>query len=187
MRKTSNALLLAAVAIMIATAPAAAADKPKSRQNIEAAIEVRAGKLYDYVLIGMHRDATDGFDNAYDTVTPGVGVGNQYILSVIPHSDWNTVKTDFRTDFRAMKSHDAWDVLITTNLAAGTPLTVAIDQEQSKIPEGCAVRIEDMSTGAVQDLERGAYVFPVKASGLAQQFRISIARQAGSHKHHDRD
>ena len=188
MKKIFAIFLLAAAVVMIATAPAAAADRPKHGQDIEVAIEVRADKIYDYVLIGMHRDATDGLDNAYDTLTPGPGMSDQYILMVVPHPEWQALKADFRTDFRAMKGHDTWKVLITTSLSDGTPLTMSIDQEQSKIPDGYSVTVEDMATGALQDLEQGAYVFPVKASGLAQQFMISIARQAGSHKQrHDRD
>ena len=188
MKKLFTILLLAAAVMTVVTDQALAA-KRSDKQNVgvEVAIETRAGSVYDYIIIGMHKDATDGLDNAYDTVTPGLGVGEQYILMVVPHPEWKSVKTDFRTDFRAMNKLNTWEAMVTTNLPDGTQLTMSIDREQSKLPTGRSVIVEDMATGAVQDLEQGAYVFLVKTSGLARQFRITIGRQAGSQKHHERD
>jgi len=178
MKKIFIVFLLAAAVLSCLTDQALAA-KHSEKQNVEVAIETRAGSVYDYILIGMHHDATDGLDNAYDTVTPGQGVGDRYILMVMPHPDWKSVKTDFRTDFRAMKKLEIWEAMVTTNLPDGTPLTMSIDREQSKLPAGYAVIIEDMVTGAAQNLEKGAYVFPVKTSGLAQQFRITLKKDVG--------
>ncbi|MEK6744563.1 MAG: hypothetical protein AABZ15_13195 [Nitrospirota bacterium] len=180
MKKIFTILLLAAAVIVMLTDQALAA-KNSEKQNvgIEVAIETRAGKVYDYILIGMHKDATDGLDNAYDTVTPGQGVSDQYILMVVPHPDWKSLKTDFRTDFRAITKSNTWEATVMTNLPDGTSLTMSIDQEQSKLPTGYAVIVEDMATGAAQDLEKGAYVFPVKTSGLARQFRITLKKDGG--------
>lgn len=179
MRKTFAILLLIAAAVG-AVAPPALARKAAERRNIQVAVEVRAGTLYDYVLIGMNQAATDGLDNAYDTVAPGMGVGDRYILMTVPHPDWKAVKADFRTDFRAVKKSDTWVTMITTNFPDGTPLTMSIDREQSKLVPGYAVIVEDMATGTVQDLAQGAYVFPVKTSGIARECRITIRKVAGN-------
>jgi len=181
MKKIFTILLLVAAVIAMLNDQALAAKNSEKQKGVEIAIETRAGKVYDYVLIGLHKDATDGLDNAYDTLTPGLGVGDHYILMVVPHPEWSSVKTDFRTDFRSMKTSDTWEATVTTSLPDETPLTMSIDQEQSKIPEGYSVTVEDMLTGAVQALEQGAYVFPVKSSGIARQFRITVSKA----KRHD--
>jgi hypothetical protein len=187
MKKLFAILLSAAAVTALMTNEASAAMNAK-KQDVEVAIEARAGNLYDYILIGMNRAATDGLDNAYDTVTPGQGVGEQYVLMVVPHPDWNSVKTDFRTDFRALKNSETWDASITTNLPDGTPLILSIDHEQTKLPAGYVVTVEDMATGIVQDLEQGAYVVPVKAGGIPRQIRINLERdeEKDRHKRHEK-
>jgi FlaG/FlaF family flagellin (archaellin) len=181
MKKIFIVLVLAAAVAALPTGYAMEARHPE-KQRVEVAIETRSGSLYDYILIGMHPDATDGLDNAFDTVTPGMGLGGQYIQMVVPHSDWASVKTDFRTDFRSMKKSETWETIITTDLPEGTPLTMSIDQEQSKIPAGYSVIVEDMATGIVQDLEKAAHVFPVTSS-INKQFRITIRKDRRQDHH----
>ena len=178
MRKTFTRYLLAALVLSLLAAPAFAASH-KAKENIQVAIEVRSGIVYDYILIGMNPDATDGKDNLYDTVSPGMGINDQYILMVVPHPEWNTVKTDFRTDFRSVKKSDTWEAVVTTNLPDGTPLTMSIDWEQTKLPASYAVVVEDLTTGATQALDQGGYLFPVKTSGIARQFRITVEKERG--------
>lgn len=178
MRKTFTYHLLAVLVLTLLAAPAFAATQ-KAGENIQVAIEVRSGGVYDYILIGMKADATDGRDGLYDTVSPGMGMNDQYILMVVPHPEWQASKTDFRTDFRSVKKSDTWEASVNTNLPDGTPLTMSIDWEQTKLPASYAVVVEDMATGATQAIDKGEYVFPVKTSGIARQFKITIEKEKG--------
>ena len=59
--------------------------------SMTATIRVSNNSLYDYVIIGEHPQATDGFDNAYDTISPGnlnADMGQPFISVIIPHPEW---------------------------------------------------------------------------------------------------
>ena len=178
MRTILTFTLLAVLMAAVLIAPAmAGTERPK--EDIQVAVEVRSGKVYDYLLIGMKSDATDGKDNLYDTLSPGLGMNDQYISMVVPHPEWQNVKTEYRTDFRSFKKSDTWEALINTNLPDGTLLTLSIDWEQTRLPASYAVVVEDLVTGATQAIDQGAYVFPVTTSGIARQFRITVGKERG--------
>jgi len=178
MRKTYTLFLLAALVLTLMASPVLAAAE-RAKDDIEVAIYTCAAKVCDFVIIGMKADATDGRDNKYDGVSPGLGMSDSYVSMVIPHPDWTDVKTDYRTDFRSVKKSDTWEALVNTNLPDGTPLTMSINWERTKLPANFAVMVEDMATGAVTAIDKGEYVFPVKTSGIARRFLITIEKEKG--------
>ena len=69
-----------------------------------ATIRVSSNSLYDYVVIGERPQATDGFDNAYDTISPGnlnADMGQPFISVIIPHPEWKPAMREMRGDIRS--------------------------------------------------------------------------------------
>src|SRR5689334_23135475 len=93
-------------------------------EPMEATIRVSNGSLYDYVVIGEHPQATDGFDNAYDTVSPGnlnADMGQPYISVVIPQPEWKPAMRKMRGDIRSPAKKQEWKIAISSSLPKGTP------------------------------------------------------------------
>lgn len=176
MRTIRIFILPAVLALTLLSVPTVASSH-RAKDDISVAVYTCSGKVCDYLLIGMKPDATDGKDNLYDAVAPAPGMSDWFVSTVIPHPEWNDVKGDFRTDFRSPKRSDTWEALVNTNLPDGTPLTLSIDWEQTKLPPNYAVIVEDMATGVTQAIDEGAFVLPVKTSGIPREVRITIAKK----------
>ena len=75
-------------------------------EPMTAIIRVSNGSMYDYVIIGEHPKATDGYDNAYDTISPGnldTDMGQPFISVIIPHPDWKPAMRELRGDICSME------------------------------------------------------------------------------------
>jgi hypothetical protein len=181
MKRSITSALLIFVLALIGAGVAAGSDVMMKPGNIKLAVQVKGAGTYDYIIVGMNSGASDGFDNAYDTVTPGPGMTNPYILTVIKHPKWKTVKKEFRTDFRAVKRNERWDMTVMTNAAAGTQLMVSIDADRSSIPSSCRVLVKDPDTGITHDLTESAYTFATAASPSDRSLELTVDYRKARH------
>jgi hypothetical protein len=147
--------------------------------EMEATIRVSGGGTYDYFVIGMRRDATDGFDNLFDTLAPAFNLNETYISTYISHPEWDAIKDDFRADIRSVGQEQEWIVTVYTNLAPGTPLRMETDSERSHVPGKYIVYIEDVATGSVVNLEELPYEFSVTADRPFRDFTVFAYRKGG--------
>ena len=135
-------------------------------------ITASGGGIYDYVIIGMAPGATDGLDYVYDVFTPGYGLNDSYIYAFIPHPEWGAVKADFRDDIRSMKNHDEWTIGITSNLPAGTPMTLQLEAEGAG--KGVKVEAIDADSGVAANLIKSAVAFSAPGDGVVKYFTVTL-------------
>ncbi|GFO54931.1 hypothetical protein GMSM_19380 [Geomonas sp. Red276] len=151
-------------------------------EPVTATVRVSSGALYDYVVIGEHPRATDGYDNAYDTVSPGnlnQDMGEPYISAVVLHPDWKPSMREMRGDIRAPAPRQEWRLKITSSLPAGTPLTLEIQQERTRIPKGTAVTVR-AADGKEIDLQKGNFTMPApKPSSPAEVVLVVVQPKEG--------
>ena len=141
---------------------------------LTATIRVSSGNLYDYVVIGEHLKATDGFDNAYDTISPGnlnASMGQPFISVIIPHPDWQPAARELRGDIRAVAKMQEWQLAISSSLPKGTPLTVAIQTEGTTLPHGVKLTIKDAS----KETDLKADKYSILAAGPGETIRMIIS------------
>lgn len=115
-------------------------------EPMTAAIRVSSASLYDYVLIGEHPKATHGYDNAYDTVTPGnlnAAMGEPFISVVATHPEWKPALRELRGDVRPPSRREEWQISIASSLARGTPLAVTLQAERSRLPQGMKLTLRE--------------------------------------------
>lgn len=106
-------------------------------QPLSASIRVSSGALYDYVVIGENHRATDGFDNAYDTISPGnlnADMGSPFISVIIPHPEWKPAFRELRGDIRGIAGRQEWQLSFASSLPKGTPLTLSLQEEGTSLP-----------------------------------------------------
>ena len=164
--------LAAIITIICLTRVAAMGFEPMT-----ATIRVSNGPLYDYVVIGEHPKATDGFDNAYDTISPGnlnASMGEPYISVIVPHPDWKSAMREMRGDVRALARKQEWQIVITSSLAKGTPLVIALTSDQSSLPK--VIRLTLWDNKNETDLGTGAYTIPAPGPGTKARLLI-VAEQ----------
>ena len=145
-------------------------------EPMTATIRVSNGPLYDYVVIGEHPKATDSFDNAYDTISPGnlnASMGESYISVIVPHPDWKSAMREMRGDIRSLAKKQEWQILITSSLAKGTPLVIALMAEQSSLPKAIRLTLRDDKNEI--DLRGGNYTIP--APGPRTKSRLIIVAE----------
>jgi hypothetical protein len=133
--------LAALIAAIILSGTAAFALEPLS-----ASIRVSNGALYDYVVIGENTRATDNFDNAYDTISPGnlnADMGSPFISVIIPHPEWKPAFRELRGDIRGITKRQEWQLSITSSVPKGTPLTLALQEEGTSLPAGVKLSVRD--------------------------------------------
>jgi len=140
--------------------------------DMKAKLEVNGQTTKDYVEVGMRAEATDGFDNAYDTIAIGTGLNDDYVFTYIDHPEWAQMKPEFRGDIRSLKLNDTWTMLLETNMAAGTVLTLKL-RDDSVVPAGYALTVKDTETGATIDPRVGPYQFSVINAALTRTFVIT--------------
>ncbi len=150
--------------------------------GFEARIRISGGGTYDYCVIGMNGKATDGFDNAYDILSPGLGLNDTFISCTIPHPEWNAVKSDFRGDIRSLKPSDEWHLVVQTNLPAGTPLTMTVLPSGKRNARLVRIVVDDFATGRRADLGRSDYRFT--ATGDTMHFKLVAGSRKNTKRGH---
>lgn len=141
--------------------------------DMKAKIKVSGGGTYDYFVIGEMQGATDGFDNAYDTISPGYNMNDTYISTYFSHPEWGQVKSEFRGDIRSLKEYDEWTVTVYTNLSDGTALTMSLQNEDSTLPSEYKITVEDTETGKITDILSSSYEFTVSGSNTSRYLKIT--------------
>lgn len=147
-------------------------------EPMTATIRVSNGDLYDYVVIGEHPNSADGYDNAYDTISPGnlnANMGEPYISAVVVHPDWKPARRELRGDIRSVAGHQEWHLNITSSLPSGSPLKLELQQDRTSMPKGTKLTIRDES-GRVTDLRTPSITFPAQKPGSKLELVI-IAEQ----------
>lgn len=160
-------LTLAAIACLV---PAAAL----AFEPMAATVRVSGGGVYDYVVIGESPKATDGFDNAYDTLAPSGSLNSTYISTYFNHTDWKAPKTTFRGDIRSMAEKQEWILNVVSTLPAGTPLKVELTPGLNVLPEKVALTITNPTTSITSDLKTGSLTLVAPAPGAILQLTLSV-------------
>lgn len=128
-------------------------------QSLAATVRVSSDTVYDYVVVGESPQATDGFDNSYDTFAPGGSLNDSWISAYIDHPEWNTVKSQFRGDIRSAAARQSWTLTVAQNLPVGTSCTISLDGTASLLPPSARILLTDMKSGAVTDLKSAGFTF----------------------------
>ena len=164
MRHTTIALLATALSLI---ATAALGFSP-----LTAKVRVSSGTLYDYVIIGEHPKATDGFDNAYDTISPGnlnASMGQPFISVIIPHPEWKPAARELRGDIRTPAKQQQWRLSIKSSLPKDTPLTVTLQADGTILPTGATLTVTDNNQRI--DLKQGV---TIPAAGPGETTTLNI-------------
>ena len=167
-----NALCIAAIIITICLTNVAA----MGFEPMTATIRVSNNSLYDYVIIGEHPQATDGFDNAYDTISPGnlnADMGQPFISVIIPHPEWKPAMREMRGDIRSPAKRQEWHLHITSSLPKGTPLNVAFRKGESTLPPGVTLTLKENATKAEHNLGAHSYMIAAPGPGAITKLLIS--------------
>jgi len=162
-----------AFAVMFLTSVAAMGFDPMT-----ATIRVSNGGLYDYVVIGENALATDGYDNAYDTISPGnlnETMRESFISAVVVHPDWKTGLREMRGDIRSPAKLQEWHLQVRSSLSADSPLKVELQQDRTSLPKGMRLTVKDRK-GKVTDLRASNLIVPAPPPGTNAEFVI-IAEQ----------
>lgn len=149
-------------------------------EPMAATIKVSGGGVYDYVVIGESPKATNGFDNAYDTLSPGDSLNSTYISAYFSHPEWGAVKSNFRGDIRTLAEKQEWNLSIASTLPAGTPLTVELQPGLNILPQGLQLTVSDTGNTTTATLTGGTYTLASPASGTATQLIITALQPAGA-------
>jgi hypothetical protein len=160
MRRINIILMIGFIIMCMASA---AFGQPDMKANIC----VSGSGAMDCFVIGMQGDATNGFDNAFDTISPGAGFNDTYILTYMDHPEWGQIKQEFKGDIRSLKAQDEWTVSVyTKNLPAGTGLVLKL-LENSVIPSGYTLKVEDT------DLTAAGYQFSVTTPDAIRNIKVA--------------
>ena len=162
----------AAFGMMMITSVAALGFEPMA-----ATVRIANDGLYDYVNIGENPKATDGYDNAYDTISPGnlnAEMGQPFISATIVHPEYKAALRELRGDIRSPAKKQQWQITVSSSLAKGTPLTVALLSEPGGLPRGLKLTLRDKKKEI--DLRTGSYTLPAPGAGTAANLFI-IAEQ----------
>ncbi|HBA89336.1 MAG TPA: hypothetical protein DCZ75_15520 [Geobacter sp.] len=141
-----------------------------------ATVRVSSGSLYDYVVLGEHPKATEGFDNAYDTISPGnlnAAMGEPFISVVVAHPDWKPAMRELRGDVRLPGKREQWRVAVTSSLPKGTPLKVALAGEESTLPGGARLLLS-RDRKETELSGKGAYTLPAPGPGTTTTIFITL-------------
>lgn len=168
--KKLYSILIAAVALLMTAGMVFAA------QDFKSNIKFEGGGTYDYVIVSEMAKATDGFDNAYDSIFGGDGLNATYIKTVIRHDDWDRFK-QFRRDTRALAPTQEWVVTFTTNVPNGTAMTVSQFLD-SNVPKGYSLTLQDMASGTITDILKNKYAFTVADNSAPMQFKVTAKAPA---------
>ena len=146
-------------------------------EPMTATIRVSSGSLYDYVVIGEYPKATDVYDNAYDTISPGnlnADMGQPFISVIIPHPDWKPAMRELRGDIRALAKRQEWQLTISSSLAKGTPLSIALEPDRTTLPKGLRLTLRDPDKKVATDLSTKSYTLPAPGQELSGRIYIIV-------------
>jgi hypothetical protein len=168
------------ITIILAAAACLSPLSALAMEPMAATIKISGGGVYDYVIIGESLKATDGFDNAYDTLSPGDSLNNVYINSYFSHPEWGAAKAAFRGDIRSLKEKQEWNLSIASTLPFGTPLTVELQAGLNVLPQGLQLSIRDSGNTTTANLIGGHLSLTSPGQGNTAQLIITAEQPAGA-------
>ena len=142
-------------------------------EPVTATIRVSSGSLYDYVILGEHPRATDGYDNAYDTVSPGnlnADMGQPYLSVVSVHPEWKIHK-ELRGDIRLPAAMQTWTLAVTGSLKKGSALTLSRQREEH-LPAG--MKLTAREGKRQHDIGQGDYTTTAPGPGMTKTIIITV-------------
>jgi hypothetical protein len=145
-------------------------------EPMTATIRVMNVSLYDYVILGEDPKATDGYDNAYDTISPGnlnATMGQPFISVIISHPDWKPAMRELRGDIRSLAKRQVWQLIITSSLPKGTPMNVAFRKKESTLPQGMKLTLKEDAASKEHDLGRCSYMIAAPGPGATTRLLIT--------------
>ena len=143
-------------------------------EPMTATIRVSNGALYDYVVIGENPAATDGYDNAFDIIAPGnlsASMGEPFISAVVEHPDWKPAFRDLRGDVRSLSQRQEWQMVITSSLPKGVPLSISLQSDRSSVPGKVKVLL---SEGEKKIDLRERYLTPAPGPGAKATLLLTV-------------
>jgi len=146
-------------------------------EPMTATIRVSSGSLYDYVVIGEYPKATDVYDNAYDTISPGnlnADMGQPFISVIIRHPDWKPAMRELRGDIRSLAKRQEWQLAISSSLAKGTPLTIALEPDRTTLPKGMSLTLRDPVKKVETNLSAESHTITAPGQGLSSRLVIIV-------------
>jgi hypothetical protein len=141
--------------------------------DMSAKIRIEGGGTYDYVIIGMNPDATDGHDNKYDIFAASGNMNSEYIEAYFSHPEWNKVKDNFRGDIKSLANTQQWIMTVYTNFAAGTPMSIVLGDEGPDFAGDFQYLVRDMDTNETVDISAGNLQYTVSANSSVRSFEIT--------------
>lgn len=168
------------ITTILATASCLAPFTAFAVEPMAATIKVSGGGVYDYVVIGESPKASDGFDNAYDTLAPGDNLNATYISSYFSHPEWGAAKTTFRGDIRTLAEKQEWALSFYSTLSSGTPLTVELQPGMNVLPQGLRLTIKDSGNTTSANLIDGHLTLTAPAPGITSQLIITAEQPPGA-------
>lgn len=161
----------AAIATICLTSVAAMAFEPMT-----ATIRVMNGSLNDSVIIGEHPEATDGYDNAYDAVSPAnisAAEGKPFISVVVSHPDWKPDMRELQRDIRSLAKSQEWQIMISSSLPKGTLLNVAMKKKESTLPQGMKLTLKGDMIDKEHDLGKWSYMIEAPGPGVTTRLLVT--------------
>lgn len=146
-------------------------------EPVSATVRVSGGRLYDYVLLGQHPKATDGFDNAYDTISPGnlnAAMGEPYLSVVVKQPGWKPAFRELRGDVRLPGKRQEYRLAVTSSLPKGTPLKLLLVEEESALPEGARLRLKVEGEKGEVELGRDACRLAAPGPGSGTGILVTV-------------
>jgi hypothetical protein len=140
-------------------------------------LTVSSGALYDYVVLGEHPKATDGFDNAYDTVSPGnlnAALGQPFLGMLILYPDRKPAQRELKGDFRSPAARQSWTLAVTSSLPKGTALEVTLKPERLGLPLEAAVLLREPQSPGRIDLRKGSRKVAAPGPGAALMMTVEM-------------
>lgn len=145
-------------------------------EPMTATIRVSHSNLYDYVVIGEHPQATDGYDNAYDTISPGnlnADMGEPFISAVVSHPDWKLALRELRGDIRSLAKRQEWHLVVASSLPAGTPLMLGLQADRTNLPKFVKLTLRE-GNGKETDFHTANFSFPAPKPGTKTELVIIV-------------
>jgi hypothetical protein len=154
----------------------AASSSQDAPSAMKAGVKFSGSSLADYVIVGMHDKASDGFDNAFDTFSPGAPMvkyeTDPYFTVYMLHEGWSVIKDEYKGDLRAVKYAEQWTVTVKSTNGFTEELTMSLMPEKTDLNR-YAIAVEDLSGGDTVDLVDGSYSFTLPANAV-MEFRVTV-------------
>ena len=114
-------------------------------------LKVTGGGVYDYCIAGVRVGATDGYDNAFDVLSPPSSLLSTYINTYFPHAEWGPFYSKMRRDIKAPDLPKEWVFEVNSNIVG--ELTIQWPDIKNAIPDKEAALVDIEGTGQEIDMQ----------------------------------